>query len=98
MNSITLKQSSSTKSEPSKLVAIYGRVSTNQQTVENQLLDLQKVATRNNWEVVGVYTDEGISGKHGRDKRPQFDQLMKDATCQGRSKNVPLGGVKVYHL
>lgn len=80
MNSITLKQSSSTKSEPSKLVAIYGRVSTNQQTVENQLLDLQKVATRNNWEVVGVYTDEGISGKHGRDKRPQFDQLMKDAT------------------
>lgn len=80
MNSITLKQSSPTKSEPSKLVAIYGRVSTNQQTVENQLLDLQKVATRNNWEVVGVYTDEGISGKHGRDKRPQFDQLMKDAT------------------
>ena len=80
MNSITLKQSSSTKSEPSKLVAIYGRVSTNQQTVQNQLLDLQKVATRNNWEVVGVYTDEGISGKHGRDKRPQFDQLMKDAT------------------
>ncbi len=80
MNSITLKQSSSTKSEPSKLVAIYGRVSTNQQTVENQLIDLQKVATRNNWEVVGVYTDEGISGKHGRDKRPQFDELMKDAT------------------
>jgi DNA invertase Pin-like site-specific DNA recombinase len=80
VNSITLKQSSSTKSEPSKLVAIYGRVSTNQQTVENQLLDLQKVATRNNWEVVGVYTDEGISGKHGRDKRPQFDELMKDAT------------------
>ena len=46
----------------------------------NQLLDLHKVATRNNCEVVGVYTDEGVSGKHGRDKRPQFDQLMKDAT------------------
>lgn len=80
MNTITLKQSSSTKSEPSKSVAIYCRVSTTQQTVENQLLDIQKVATRNNWEVVGFYTDEGISGKHGRDKRPQFDELMKDAT------------------
>ena len=80
MNTITLNQSSSTKSEPTKLVAIYCRVSTTQQTVENQLLDLQKVATRHNWEVVGVYKDEGVSGKHGRDKRPQFDELMKDAT------------------
>ena len=80
MESTTLIESHSTKSEPSKSVAIYCRVSTNLQTVENQLLDLQKVATRNNWEVVGVYKDEGVSGKHGRDKRPQFDELMKDAT------------------
>ena len=80
MNTITLKQSSSTKSEPNKLVAIYCRVSTSLQTVENQLLDLQKVATQNDWDGVGVYTDEGVSGKHGRDKRPQFDELMKDAT------------------
>ena len=29
---------------------------------------------------MGVYTNEGVSGKHGRDKRPQFDELMKDAT------------------
>ena len=80
MDTITLNQSLTTKSDPDKLVAIYCRISTNHQTVQNQLLDLQKVATRNNWEVVGVYTDEGISGKHGRDKRPQFDELMKDAT------------------
>ena len=80
MESTTLIESHSTKSEPSKSVAIYCRISTNQQTVENQLLDLHKVASRNNWDVVGVYTDIGISGKHGRDKRPQFDELMKDAT------------------
>jgi len=61
VDTITLKQSSDTKSESLKPVAIYCRVSTNQQSVENQLLDLQKVATRNNWEVVGVYTDEGVS-------------------------------------
>ena len=80
MDTITLNQSLTTKSDPDKLVAIYCRISTNHQTVQNQLLDLQKVATRNNWEVVGVYTDEGISGKHGRDKRPQFDELMKDVS------------------
>lgn len=82
MNTITLNQSSTTKSDPSVSgvpVAIYLRVSTSSQSTENQLLDLQKVATQNDWDVVGVYTDEGVSGKHGRDKRPQFDALMKDA-------------------
>ena len=82
MNTITLNQSSTTKSDPSVYrvpVAIYLRVSTSSQSTENQLLDLQKVATQNDWDVVGVYTDEGVSGKHGRDKRPQFDALMKDA-------------------
>lgn len=82
MNTITLNQSSTTKSDPSVSgvpVAIYLRVSTSSQTTENQLLDLQKVATQNDWDVVGVYTDEGVSGRHGRDKRPQFDALMKDA-------------------
>jgi DNA invertase Pin-like site-specific DNA recombinase len=31
-------------------------------------------------EVVGVYTDQGISGAKGRDQRPQFDALCKAAT------------------
>ena len=62
-----------------KKVAIYTRVSTSSQTVENQLLDLKNVALSNDWEIVGFYTDKGISGKYGRDKRPQFDSLMKDA-------------------
>ena len=62
-----------------KKVAIYVRVSTDKQTVENQLLDLHKVARSNDWDIVGEYTDQGISGKYGRDKRPQFDALMKDA-------------------
>jgi DNA invertase Pin-like site-specific DNA recombinase len=80
VDTITLNQSLTTKSDVRKPVAIYCRVSTTQQTVENQLQDLLNVARRNDWEVVGVYTDEGISGKHGRDKRPQFDELMKDVS------------------
>ena len=62
-----------------KKVAIYVRVSTSSQTVENQIRDLESVALANDWEVVQIYSDKGISGKHGREKRPQFDELMKDA-------------------
>ena len=37
--------------------AIYARVSTDQQTVENQLQELQAVAERAGWEVVATYND-----------------------------------------
>jgi DNA invertase Pin-like site-specific DNA recombinase len=62
-----------------KRVAIYARVSTadKNQTVENQLRDLQEVARRQDWIVVATFTDEGISGAKGRDKRPGFDALLK---------------------
>lgn len=58
-------------------MAIYARVSTDNQTVENQLLELHAVAQRQGWEVVAVLTDEGISGAKGRDRRPGFDALLK---------------------
>jgi DNA invertase Pin-like site-specific DNA recombinase len=62
-----------------KKIAIYARVSTDEQTVDNQLRDLREVAVRNGWEIVHEYIDKGISGARGRDKRPQFDKLIKDA-------------------
>jgi DNA invertase Pin-like site-specific DNA recombinase len=61
-----------------KRVALYVRVSTTGQTVENQRRELRAVAKRHGWDVVEVYKDEGISGTKGRDKRPGFDRL-----CQG---------------
>ncbi len=61
-----------------KRVAIYARVSTDKnQTVENQLRELQAVAVRLGWTVVAVHTDDGISGAKGRDQRPGFDALLK---------------------
>lgn len=59
-----------------KRIAIYARVSTDSQTVENQLQELHAVAQRNGWIVVAVHTDEGISGAKGRDKRPGYDALL----------------------
>lgn len=62
-----------------KRAAIYARVSTSGQTVSNQLNELRKVAERHGWEIVHEYKDRGVSGAKGRDKRPQFDQMLKAA-------------------
>lgn len=63
-----------------KRVAIYIRVSTAEQTTENQRRELEAVAADRGWHVVEVYEDAGISGGKGREKRPAFDRLLKDAT------------------
>ena len=63
-----------------KRCAIYTRVSTKEQTVENQLIVLKEVAKLKGYEVVREYNDEGVSGAKGRDKRTGFDTLIKDAT------------------
>lgn len=62
-----------------KRVAIYSRVSTDGQTTDNQTRELREVAERHGWLVVSEYIDHGISGAKGRDKRPQFDALIKGA-------------------
>tara|TARA_R110002124_G_scaffold287164_1_gene470892 strand:+ start:271 stop:861 length:591 start_codon:yes stop_codon:yes gene_type:complete len=59
-----------------KKVAIYSRVSTSGQTVENQNREIIAVAERLGWDVVAILSDEGISGSKGRDQRPAFDKLM----------------------
>src|SRR3954470_20549112 len=66
-------------SKPAKQAAIYLRVSTTGQTVENQRRELEQVAERRGWTVAAVYEDAGISGAKGRDKRPGFDRMLKDA-------------------
>ena len=64
----------------SKRAVFYMRVSTDQQTVENQRLELQAVADRLGWTIVAELADEGISGAKGRDQRPAFDRLMQMVT------------------
>ncbi len=59
-----------------KRVALYARVSTDGQSVENQLQELRAVAERHGWEIVGEYTDRGISGAKGRSERPQFNAIL----------------------
>lgn len=61
-------------------IAIYSRVSTAQQTTENQRLELERVAAARGWNIVQTFNDEGISGAKGRDERPGLDALLKAAS------------------
>src|SRR6201982_2486355 len=58
---------------------VYLRVSTIDQTTANQERELREIAGRMGCEIVRVYKDHGISGTRGRDKRPAFDKLCRDA-------------------
>ena len=59
-----------------KKAALYCRVSTGDQHLETQLLDLRAMAKQRGLEIVREYTDV-ISG--AKAKRPGLDQLMSDA-------------------
>jgi DNA invertase Pin-like site-specific DNA recombinase len=62
-----------------KRAVLYLRVSTIEQTTANQEREMRAVAERMGCEIVKVYKDHGISGAKGRDKRPAFDALCRDA-------------------
>jgi DNA invertase Pin-like site-specific DNA recombinase len=62
-----------------KRAALYVRVSTDLQSVENQVRELEEIAKRRNWSVVEIYRDAGISGAKGRDQRPGLDAMLNDA-------------------
>src|SRR4051812_329670 len=63
-----------------KRAVLYLRVSTIDQTTANQERELREVAGRMGCDIVKVYKDHGISGAKGREKRPAFDALCRDAT------------------
>jgi DNA invertase Pin-like site-specific DNA recombinase len=60
-----------------KRVALYLRVSTTGQTTVNQRRELEAVAGRHGWDVVQVFSDNGVSGAKGRKDRPGLDSLLK---------------------
>ena len=62
-----------------KRAAIYVRVSTDKQTIENQLRELRWIAEHRGWKIVQEYRDAGISGAKGREARPGLDEMLKDA-------------------
>jgi DNA invertase Pin-like site-specific DNA recombinase len=60
-----------------KKAVLYARVSTPDQHLENQILDLRKLAAQRGFEVVREYCDRGVSGSKA--KRPGLDTMIADA-------------------
>src|SRR6266516_2274012 len=67
-----------------KRVAIYARVSTTDQTCDNQLRDLRDYCRARGWTDVREFIDTGISGT--KERRPALDKLM--AAVKGRHVDV----------
>lgn len=59
--------------------AIYTRVSTDTQSVENQLSCLRQVAELRGLQIICECSDEGISGAKGRRERQGLDNLIRRA-------------------
>lgn len=57
-------------------VAIYARVSTDEQTVDPQLRDLRDLARHRGWNEPTEYVDVGVSGS--KDSRPAWNRLWDD--------------------
>jgi DNA invertase Pin-like site-specific DNA recombinase len=68
-------------------VAIYTRVSTSHQTVENQLIELREVCERNDWTAVEEYS-EVISGTKGVDERSELERMLIDGSRRKFDKVV----------
>lgn len=66
-------ESPQTESTP-KRVALYARVSTDEQTPALQIDDLEQEVARRGWEIVDRFVDEGVSGRQA--SRPALDQLL----------------------
>jgi DNA invertase Pin-like site-specific DNA recombinase len=93
-----------------KRAAIYLRVSTGEQSVDNQRRELIEAAQRHGWQIVAEYSDAGISGAKSREKRralfgvmgvfAEFERAMiVERTCAGlaraRANGKRLGRPKI---
>ena len=57
--------------------ALYARVSTADQTCENQLLELRRYCEARGWRIWREFVDSGVSGS--KDRRPALDELLAHA-------------------
>ena len=63
-----------------KRVAIYARVSTTDQTCDNQLRDLRDYCRARGWSDVREFIDTGISGT--KERRPALDKMMAEVNAR----------------
>jgi DNA invertase Pin-like site-specific DNA recombinase len=65
------------KGKEMKRAVLYLRVSKTDQTIDNQRIELERVAAAKGWKIIATFKDEGISGAFGREVRAQYDSMLK---------------------
>jgi DNA invertase Pin-like site-specific DNA recombinase len=80
-----------TKQNAAKSVA-YCRVSLSDQDPKNQTTNIEEFAKARGLNLTKVYTDHGLSGALAVEKRPQLEQLVRDARM-GKFKVVIVSGL-----
>ncbi len=63
--------------DTTKRIAIYARVSTSDQTADNQLLELRRHCASHGWTIVREFVDHAVSGS--KKDRPHLRELMEFA-------------------
>jgi DNA invertase Pin-like site-specific DNA recombinase len=78
-----------------KRVGVYLRVSTSQrQKTLNQIIELEVVCRRNDWNIVEIY-DETISGTKSIDDRKELKRMLKDASSKYFDMVVVFSGCRI---
>lgn len=80
---------------PKKYAVAYLRVSTDEQTVLNQKIQIQGFAASRGYSVLAWYEDEAISGKVPPMQRKAFGEMVEFLTSQGKGA---VDAVFVYEL
>lgn len=69
--------------EPFMAVAVYARVSTDEQrdrkSIQTQYDDGQRFCEKHSLPVYRVYADDGVSGTIPLDRRPEGSEILRDA-------------------
>ena len=60
-------------------VAFYVRVSTDEQSIDNQLNLIKQYQQLKGWTSVTIFKDAGISGAKGRNNRPGYNEMLTRA-------------------
>ena len=77
-----------------KPAVAYLRVSTGEQTVENQRIAVEEWAKRNGYLIVKYYVEEGVSGRVPALKRPGFRRLLEEVAMMNPKPLITI----VYEL
>ena len=66
---------------PAVIYARYSSSNQREESISGQIRDCTEFANRNNYHIVGEYTDSALTGR--TDRRPGFQEMIRDSDKHG---------------